>query len=257
MTIELEGRYVRGRGSVDEYLEQTAIANPHVTIHYIDPEGERDHLRAIDDAASARTAEIKPHPYGIELGQLVTMLKDTAAGTMSQFLTESFSRVSPGVAQSDLRSREDQHAIQSQAHRPPGSRRAVSGDSEHEDQRSGNRLHFADRRAADSQGTAPAGAGRVLLRGDAASGGVSRQSVSDRSRIGIWRRQSHAESHAGHADRVADGKRCTLAPAVPADDVRRHRRDRRGKNSVRGQNGPAANTWRSSRRKRSRSSTPQ
>src|SRR5213083_1027590 len=39
VTIELEGRYVRGRGSVDEYLEQTAIANPHVTIHYVDPEG--------------------------------------------------------------------------------------------------------------------------------------------------------------------------------------------------------------------------
>ena len=27
----------RGRGSVDEYLEQTAIANPHVTLHYMDP----------------------------------------------------------------------------------------------------------------------------------------------------------------------------------------------------------------------------
>ena len=39
VTIELEGRYQRGRGSVDEYLEQTAIANPHVTIHYVDPEG--------------------------------------------------------------------------------------------------------------------------------------------------------------------------------------------------------------------------
>ena len=28
VTIELEAKYVRGRGSVDEYLEQTAIANP-------------------------------------------------------------------------------------------------------------------------------------------------------------------------------------------------------------------------------------
>ncbi|PWG74445.1 DNA topoisomerase VI subunit B, partial [Enterococcus hirae] len=33
VTIELEGVHKRGRGSVDEYLEQTAIANPHVTIH--------------------------------------------------------------------------------------------------------------------------------------------------------------------------------------------------------------------------------
>jgi DNA topoisomerase VI subunit B len=30
-----------GKGSVDEYLEQTAIANPHVTLHYQDPEGNR------------------------------------------------------------------------------------------------------------------------------------------------------------------------------------------------------------------------
>src|SRR5215831_18871087 len=40
VTIELEGRFQRGRGSVDEYLEQTAIANPHVRLHYLDPEGE-------------------------------------------------------------------------------------------------------------------------------------------------------------------------------------------------------------------------
>ena len=99
VTIELEGRYMRGRGSVDEYLELTAIANPHVTIHYIDPEGiETTYTRSTTEIPR-EPVEIKPHPYGIELGQLVTMLKDTSAGTMSQFLTTSFSRVSPGVAQ--------------------------------------------------------------------------------------------------------------------------------------------------------------
>jgi len=99
VTIELEGRYVRGRGSVDEYLEQTAIANPHVTIHYIDPEGSEVTYARSTSQLPPEPQEIKPHPYGIELGQLVTMLKDTSAGTMSQFLTTSFSRVSPGVAQ--------------------------------------------------------------------------------------------------------------------------------------------------------------
>ena len=49
--------------------------------------------------------EIKPHPYGIELGRLVTMLKDTKAGTLSAFLTGSFSRVSSGVGAQDLRRR--------------------------------------------------------------------------------------------------------------------------------------------------------
>jgi DNA topoisomerase-6 subunit B len=99
VTIELEGRYVRGRGSVDEYLEQTAIANPHVTIHYVDPEGIQKTYSRSTTQLPAEPREIKPHPYGIELGHLITMLKDSGEGTMSQFLTSSFSRVSPAVAQ--------------------------------------------------------------------------------------------------------------------------------------------------------------
>ena len=42
--------------------------------------------------------EIKPHPYGVELGRLVGMLRETKAPTIAQFLVHSFSRVSPGVA---------------------------------------------------------------------------------------------------------------------------------------------------------------
>jgi len=98
VTIELEGRYVRGRGSVDDYLEQTAIANPHVTIHYIDPDNHESTYARSTGKLPPEPQEIKPHPYGIELGRLVTMLKDTTGGTVSQFLMESFSRVSPSVA---------------------------------------------------------------------------------------------------------------------------------------------------------------
>ena len=99
VTIELEGRYVRGRGSVDEYLEQTAIANPHVTIHYVDPDGGETTYSRSTTQLPPEPVEIKPHPYGIELGQLVTMLKSSHGGTISQFLTTSFSRVSSGLAQ--------------------------------------------------------------------------------------------------------------------------------------------------------------
>src|SRR5690606_23779554 len=34
VAIELEGRYQKGRGSVDEFLELTAIANPHAKITF-------------------------------------------------------------------------------------------------------------------------------------------------------------------------------------------------------------------------------
>jgi DNA topoisomerase-6 subunit B len=44
--IEMEARYQKGLRSVDMYLKQTAIANPHVTLHYVDPGGEQVGLRA-------------------------------------------------------------------------------------------------------------------------------------------------------------------------------------------------------------------
>src|SRR5690606_6671105 len=98
VTIELEARYQRGRGSVDEYLEQTAIANPHVQLHYLDPDGNDRIYPRSAEVLPPEPKEIKPHPYGVELGRLATMLKDSKAPTLSQFLSSSFTRVSPAVA---------------------------------------------------------------------------------------------------------------------------------------------------------------
>ena len=53
VTIELQAKFVRGRGSVDEYLEQTAIANPHVALHYKDPDGNDARLSALGRQAAA------------------------------------------------------------------------------------------------------------------------------------------------------------------------------------------------------------
>ncbi|UUO06398.1 DNA topoisomerase VI subunit B [Blastopirellula sp. J2-11] len=98
VTIELEAKYQRGRGSVDEYLEQTAIANPHVTIHYLDPENNLRLYSRSTRKLPPEPVEIKPHPYGVEVGRLITMLKETPETTISGFLTNSFSRVSNGIA---------------------------------------------------------------------------------------------------------------------------------------------------------------
>ncbi|MDX1961754.1 MAG: DNA topoisomerase VI subunit B [Pirellulales bacterium] len=98
VTIELEGKYQRGRGSIDEYLEQTAIANPHVRLHFKDPEGNERLFERSTEHLPAEPKEIKPHPYGIELGRLIVMLNDTKESTLSGFLTSSFSRVSSGAA---------------------------------------------------------------------------------------------------------------------------------------------------------------
>ena len=98
VTIELAAIYNRGKGSVDEYLQLTAIANPHAKFTLRPPQGEAVIFERGTQTLPAETREIKPHPYGIELGTLMKMLKDTAQTTLSAFLTEEFSRVSPAIA---------------------------------------------------------------------------------------------------------------------------------------------------------------
>jgi len=98
VTIEMEAKFQRGRGSVEEYLEQTAIANPHARIHFQGPDGPERVLERSSDDLPPEPKEIKPHPYGIELGRLVTMLQEHPKLTLAQFLTQSFSRVSHGIA---------------------------------------------------------------------------------------------------------------------------------------------------------------
>jgi DNA topoisomerase-6 subunit B len=99
VTLEIEGRYQKGRASVDEYLEQVAIANPHVKLVYHTPEGEtKEYPRTIQELPP-QPREIKPHPYGIEFGMLLKMLHDAKSHSLAGFLSSDFSRVSSNVAQ--------------------------------------------------------------------------------------------------------------------------------------------------------------
>jgi DNA topoisomerase-6 subunit B len=98
VSIELEGRYQKGRTSVDEYLEQTAIANPHAKFIYVSPEGQKSVFDRSVGELPHSPREIKPHPYGIELGVLLKMMQDTKSHWLSGFLSSDFSRVSPKVA---------------------------------------------------------------------------------------------------------------------------------------------------------------
>src|SRR6266478_5975116 len=98
VAMEIEGRYQKGRASVDEYLEQTIIANPHVKLTYVTPEGETKEYPRTYEQLPPSPREIKPHPYGIELGMLLKMAQDTKSHSLSGFLSSDFSRVSPAVA---------------------------------------------------------------------------------------------------------------------------------------------------------------
>jgi DNA topoisomerase-6 subunit B len=96
--VELEGRHQSGAHSVEAYLKQTAIANPHVTLSYDGPSGEALRFERSIQELPPRPMEIKPHPEGVELGRLIQMLSDTKSRTLRRFLEEEFSRVGPKTA---------------------------------------------------------------------------------------------------------------------------------------------------------------
>lgn len=96
--MDLEGSYQKGSQSIDEYLKETAVVNPHVTIIYVNPKAEQYVFARVTDAMPIAAQEVKPHPYGVQLGVLMKMLQDSQYSTITQFLQNEFQRVSPAVA---------------------------------------------------------------------------------------------------------------------------------------------------------------
>jgi len=96
--IALKGRYIGGKQSVAEYIKSSAIVNPHARITFRPPEGDMVVFERVTEELPRKTVEIKPHPYGIELGTLLTMAKETDSIRLSSFLQNDFSRISSRVA---------------------------------------------------------------------------------------------------------------------------------------------------------------
>jgi DNA topoisomerase-6 subunit B len=100
--IELEGAYRGGQHSVDAYIRQISLANPHAEITYVPPKAEAHGAShtfpRVSKEVPEETAEIKPHPYGVELGVLMPMFRDTQSRNIRACLSSDFSRVSSKTA---------------------------------------------------------------------------------------------------------------------------------------------------------------
>ncbi len=93
--LVVKGSYVKNRKqSIYEYLRSTAIMNPHANITFIEPDGGETIFERVTEKIPPKPREIKPHPYGIELGTFVKMAKEAKERKISSFLSNSFSSVS-------------------------------------------------------------------------------------------------------------------------------------------------------------------
>ena len=100
--IELEAAYRKGQHSVDSYMRQISLANPHARLTYLPPGRGSDEDAIVYDRVTSElppeTVEIKPHPYGVELGVLMQLLRESKSRNLSGFLCSEFSRVSTRTA---------------------------------------------------------------------------------------------------------------------------------------------------------------
>jgi DNA topoisomerase-6 subunit B len=96
--IELTGAYQKGKTSIDEYIKEVAIVNPHLQMVYVNPKAEQFVFPRAVDVMPKLPKEIKPHPYGIELGIMLKMLHIATDRNLRSFLQNNFSRVSGSVA---------------------------------------------------------------------------------------------------------------------------------------------------------------
>jgi DNA topoisomerase-6 subunit B len=96
--LDIEAVYQKGDQSVDTYLKETAIVNPHATIVYTNPKAEQLIFPRATDKLPKEPQEIRPHPYGVELGIMLKILRVTDSRTLQSFLMNEFSRVGTQTA---------------------------------------------------------------------------------------------------------------------------------------------------------------
>jgi DNA topoisomerase-6 subunit B len=102
LEFEVEGKYIEKGKSIPEFLKQTAIANPYAHIIFDGPNGKTD-FQAVSKELPKSPKEIKPHPYGVEIGVLRRMIRSTKAKNVFGFLKNDFSRVGSTSAEEILK----------------------------------------------------------------------------------------------------------------------------------------------------------
>jgi len=91
--------YMRSRYGPFNYLRMTAIANPHVHITFVEPDGTLTILESATDKVPERPKPMPLHPWGIMSDDLLILAKHTKSRNVVSFLSAELSRVSKRKAE--------------------------------------------------------------------------------------------------------------------------------------------------------------
>ncbi|MGP6220541.1 DNA topoisomerase VI subunit B [Caldiplasma sukawensis] len=100
--IKAKGKYISGKQSVFEYLNQISIINPDARIKFNAPDGTYKIWERKTEEAPEPPKVMKPHPHGIELGELLDIIYSGGDEPINKTLFQGFSRMSMGTAEKIL-----------------------------------------------------------------------------------------------------------------------------------------------------------
>ncbi|MCL6014309.1 MAG: DNA topoisomerase VI subunit B [Candidatus Thermoplasmatota archaeon] len=96
--IRAKGKYITGRQSIHEYLKEVAVVNPNARIRFTDPDGTAITFERSIEEPSRQSKPVKPHPYGLEVGELLSLASESSNRNMKELFVENFSRISLNTA---------------------------------------------------------------------------------------------------------------------------------------------------------------
>jgi DNA topoisomerase VI subunit B len=106
--VSLKYMNVRYRkGYIDQYINQTALTNPHVTIIYLDPQlNETIYPRRVGRFPKEPTYAL-PHPSSVNIGDFQDLLRGSTNLTVNAFLQDNFVRLSSPLAKTIIEETEE------------------------------------------------------------------------------------------------------------------------------------------------------
>ncbi len=98
----LQGDWIRSKRRILDYFAHTAIIVPYASLFFETPDNEVIKYGRIIEAVPKPSIESKPHPRGIDVEMLKSMISSTRKRTLKSFLMGSFQRVGGTIAEEFL-----------------------------------------------------------------------------------------------------------------------------------------------------------
>lgn len=98
ISFHLQGDWLRSKRKILDYFEQTSVIVPYASITFEEPDGTRHAFDRLISTLPRPPKPVKPHPRGVDVEMLKSMISKTKTPNLKPFLERSFQRIGPTTA---------------------------------------------------------------------------------------------------------------------------------------------------------------